>query len=215
MSLILGLASVFLASLAIAFSGAVMPGPVFTAVVSESTRRGAVAGPLFVTGHSILELGLVVAIGLGLGPFLSLDPVFVVTALAGGAIMLWMGGSMFLSLPKLEFDLRDDGKRYGRILVSGIVLSLSNPYWTIWWVTIGLGLMQKSMAYGLAGGAAFYLGHISGDYLWYSLVSFGVSRGRKFLNTPRYRVLIGICAALLCFFALSFLWAGFKRAFLG
>lgn len=213
MSAALGLASTFLASLAIAISGAIMPGPVFTAVVGESSRRGASAGPLFMAGHSILELALVAAIGLGLGPLLSKEPVFVVTALAGGAIMLWMGASMFVSLPKLEFDMSDSGKRYGRVLVSAIALSLSNPYWTIWWVTIGLGLLQKSLALGLAGAAAFYLGHISGDFLWYSIVSFSVAKGRRFLNTPRYRVLIGICAGLLCFFALSFLWSGFKAGY--
>jgi threonine/homoserine/homoserine lactone efflux protein len=210
-SALTGLASTFLASLAIAISGAVMPGPVFTAVVGESSRRGASAGPLFMTGHSILELALVAAIGLGLGPLLALDPVFIVTAVAGGAIMLWMGVSMFISLPRLEFDTRDSGKRYGRVLVSAIVLSLSNPYWTIWWVTIGLGLLRKSLAFGLAGAAAFYLGHIAGDFLWYSLVSFSVAKGRRFLNTPRYRLLIGICAGLLCLFALSFLWSGFGK----
>jgi len=213
MSAALGLVSTFFTSLAIAISGAIMPGPVFTAVVGESSRRGASAGPLFMSGHSILELALVVAIGLGLGPLLSLEPVFIVTAVAGGAIMLWMGVSMFVSLPRLEFDVSDSGKRYGRVVLSAIVLSLSNPYWTIWWVTIGLGMMQKALAYGLAGAAAFYLGHIAGDFLWYSLVSFSVSKGRRFLNTSRYRVLIGVCAGLLCFFALSFLWSGFKAGY--
>jgi threonine/homoserine/homoserine lactone efflux protein len=210
MSLALGLASTYFSSLAIAISGAIMPGPVFTAVVGESSRRGASAGPLFMVGHSILELVFVIAVGLGLGPLLSNEPVFIITALVGGGIMLWMGLSMFASLRKLEFDTSCSGRRYGRVLVSAIVLSLSNPYWTIWWVTIGLGLLQKSLAYGTAGAVVFYLGHISGDFLWYSIVSFSVAKGRKFLNTRRYRVLIGACAALLCFFALNFLWSGYN-----
>jgi threonine/homoserine/homoserine lactone efflux protein len=210
MNPILALAGIFLSSLAIAFSGAVMPGPVFTAVVGESGRRGFIAGPLFMTGHSLLELGLVVVLALGLGPFLLLRPVFAATALAGGAIMLLMGIAMFVSLPRLELDLGDKGRRYGRVILSAVALSLSNPYWLIWWVTIGLGLMQKSLAYGLAGGAAFYLGHIAGDFTWYSLVSFAVSRGKRFLDRRRYRVLIGACAGLLCFFAFGFLWSGAK-----
>jgi threonine/homoserine/homoserine lactone efflux protein len=125
-------------------------------------------------------------------------------------IMLAMGISMFVSLPKLELDLRDTGKRYGRVLFSAVVLSLSNPYWTVWWVTIGLGFMQRSLLIGTAGGAAFYLGHIAGDFLWYTFVSFSVSKGRRFLTTARYRVLIGLCAALLCFFALSFIRSGIE-----
>jgi threonine/homoserine/homoserine lactone efflux protein len=208
MALVVQLASIFFSSLAVATSGAVMPGPVFTAVVGESSRRGTSAGPLFMSGHALLELALVVAIVLGLGPFLALRPVFVATALAGGAIMLFMGVSMFVSLPSLELDLSDSGKRYGRVILSAIVLSLSNPYWTVWWVTIGLGFMQKSLVYGVAGGIAFYLGHIAGDFLWYTFVSFSVSRGRRFLTTGRYRVLIGLCASLLCFFAISFIRSG-------
>ncbi len=208
MTFALQLASIFFSSLAVAFSGAVMPGPVFTAVVSESSRRGTSAGPLFMTGHAILELALAVGIALGLGPFLALEPVFVVTALAGGAIMIAMGASMFVSLPKLELDLADKGKRYGRVLLQAAVLSLSNPYWTVWWVTIGLGFMRKSLLLGAAGGAAFYLGHIAGDFLWYTFVSFSVSKGRRFLTARRYRVLIGLCAGLLCFFGIGFIRSG-------
>lgn len=208
MTFALQLASVFFSSMAVAFSGAVMPGPVFTAVVSESSRRGTSAGPLFMSGHALLELALVMAIVLGLGPFLALRSVFIATALAGGAIMLFMGLSMFASLPKLQLDLSDRGKRYGRVILSAVVLSLANPYWTVWWVTIGLGFMQKSLVYGLIGGAAFYLGHIAGDFLWYTALSFSVSKGRRFLTTPRYRVLIGLCAVLLCFFAISFIISG-------
>lgn len=211
MSVILDLASLFFTSTMIAFSGALMPGPVFTAVVSESSRRGAAAGPLIISGHSLLELALVIVIGLGLGPFLALEPVFVTTAIAGGAIMLWMGVSMLLSLPRLSWNPCGDDKRYGRIVLAGIILSLSNPYWTIWWVTIGLGMMQKALVFGIAGAVVFYLGHIFGDFCWYSIVSFGVAKGRAFLNTIRYRVLIGICAGLLCLFALSFIRAGIVK----
>jgi hypothetical protein len=41
------------------------------------------------------------------------------------------------------------------VIFAATVLSLSNPYWTIWWVTIGLGWMQKSLVYGVAGGICF------------------------------------------------------------
>lgn len=205
------LAAILGSSFVLALSGAVMPGPVFTAVVSEASRRGASAGPLFMAGHSLLELALVAAIVLGLGPLLSLPPVFIATALAGGGLMLWMGISMLASLPGLVLDLEARPKDYGKVLITAMVLSLSNPYWTIWWVTIGLGWLQQSLALGLAGVACFYLGHIAGDFAWYSLVSFGVARGRHFLTTRRYKVLIGLCAAVLCLFGASFLWTGFTR----
>ena len=63
-----------------------MPGPLLTVTVSESTQRGAAAGPLMILGHCILELTLVLALLSGLAPFLKRDDVFVVIALVGGCI---------------------------------------------------------------------------------------------------------------------------------
>jgi threonine/homoserine/homoserine lactone efflux protein len=205
---ILAVLGLFASSFVVALSGAVMPGPVFTAVVSESARRGPSAGPLFMGGHAILELALVALIALGLGSFLAARQVFIATSLLGGAIMLVMAISMFVSLPKLRLETADRGKRYARILLSGAALSLSNPYWTVWWISIGLGWITRSLEFGPAGVAAFYLGHIGGDLAWYSFVSFMVSRGRRFLTDGRYRVLIGACAAALALFGAQFIWAG-------
>ncbi len=198
-------------SFAVALSGAVMPGPLFTAVVGESARRGASAGPLFISGHAILELVLVAAVAFGLGPFLGTRPVFIATSLLGGLIMLAMAASMFLSLPKLSLEAAGRDRRYARLVLSGAALSLSNPYWIVWWISIGLGWMTRALKLGPAGLAAFYTGHVSGDLAWYSLVSMTVSRGRRFLTDRRYRLLIGLCAAALAFFGGQFAWAGAAR----
>ncbi len=202
------LIALFAASFGIALSGALMPGPVFSAVVSESSRRGAVAGPLFMLGHSILEASLVALIVLGAGPFLRRPEVFILVSLAGGVIMLAMALGMFRGLPRLSLDLSGEGKHYGRLAWSGAVLSLSNPYWTVWWVTVGLGWIGRGLELGPAGVIAFYLGHIAGDLAWYSFLSLMVAKGRRFLNDKRYRVLIGCCAAALAGFGLWFLWSG-------
>jgi threonine/homoserine/homoserine lactone efflux protein len=42
-------------SFVIALSGAMMPGPLLTVTISESPRRGMLAGPLLVLGHGILD----------------------------------------------------------------------------------------------------------------------------------------------------------------
>jgi threonine/homoserine/homoserine lactone efflux protein len=211
--MLVAILALFGSSFVVALSGAVMPGPVFTAVVSESARRGPSAGPLFMGGHAILELVLVALVAGGLGGVLAAPPVFIATSTAGGAIMLAMAVSMFVSLPKLSLASAISEKRYGRLMVSGAVLSLSNPYWTVWWISIGLGWISRGLAIGPMGVAAFYLGHITGDVAWYAFVSFMVSRGRKFLTDTRYRVLIGLCAAALAFFGAQFLWTGLTRAF--
>ena len=39
-------------------------------------------------------------------------------------------------------------------------MSAANPYWLIWWLTIGRGYDMFSMKYGWLGVALFFIGHI-------------------------------------------------------
>jgi len=75
-----------------------MPGPLMTATITESSQRGFIAGPLLITGHTILELVLVIALLLGLAPFFQQPVVFVATALIGSIILFYMAFGMFRSL---------------------------------------------------------------------------------------------------------------------
>jgi threonine/homoserine/homoserine lactone efflux protein len=205
------LATIFLSSFIIALSGALMPGPLLTVTISESARRGAAAGPLLILGHGLLELALVFALLAGLGPFLEREEVFVAIALAGGGILLWMALSMFRSLPALRLDLSSGQEKSRNLVLAGIVFSLANPYWTIWWATIGLGYIMHSVKYGAAGVLFFYSGHILADLAWYAFVSLGIARGRTFLSNRLYRRLIGGCAIFLLFFSGYFFWSGVER----
>ena len=208
----LALATIFVTSFVVALSGALMPGPLFTVTVSESSRRGPVAGPLLIAGHGILELTLVAALMLGVGPLLKKEPVFVTTALAGSAVLLWMAGGMLRSLPQLSLTVdRTNRSARGNLVLAGILLSLANPYWTVWWVSIGLGYITHSMGLGLSGVAAFFTGHILADLAWYTFVSTAVWKGKRFMSDRAYRGLIGACAVFLIVFAGLFGYAGVQR----
>lgn len=192
--------TIFGGSFVIALSGALMPGPLFTMTIAETARRGFWAGPLLMTGHSLLELALVVAIILGVGPFLKQATVMAVIALLGGVTLVWMGADMIYHAGKLS--LRADAAPQNRVLsghpvIMGALASLANPYWIIWWATIGLGYLVSSMKFGMLGVTIFFLGHISGDYAWYCLVSYAVSRGKRVLRDQSYRWTIRVCGVLL------------------
>lgn len=202
---------IFFSSFMIALSGALMPGPLLTITVSEATRRGVVAGPLMILGHGILELLLVLALLSGLAPFLQRDDVFVAIALAGGGILLWMAISMFRSLPGLSLDFSVGERRRQNLIVTGIVFSLANPYWLIWWASIGLGYIVYSVQFGAPGVISFFAGHILADLAWYGFISFGVAKGRHYFSDRAYRGLIGGCAAFLLLFAGYFLYSGLAR----
>jgi len=195
----LSLLTIFVSAFVVGLSGAMAPGPVLTVTISETLKRGFKAGPLIVLGHAMLEIALLALIGLGLGPFFERPTVVTVFMSAGGLVLLWMGAQMLLTNKRItEEALNATGTEspYGPVL-AGIVLSVSNPFWIIWWVTIGMGFVTQSLQHGLIGLVCFYCGHILSDLAWFSFVSFSVSAGRRLCPPMVYRVLFILCGTVL------------------
>nr|HID58912.1 lysine transporter LysE [Desulfobacterales bacterium] len=207
------LAAIFGGSFVLALSGALMPGPLLTMTVAESARSGFKAGPLLITGHAVLELLLVIAIVQGLGPFLKSPLVMGIIALVGGGMLLWMGVGMARSSGGLPLNGQNAGnptRRTPHPVLMGILASLSNPYWTLWWTTVGLGYLMATMKFGLKGLVVFFIGHIAADYSWYALISFGTSRGKRLLKDRSYRLIIRICGLFLIGFGGWFLFSAIE-----
>lgn len=213
-----GLLVIFVSSMVIAYSGALMPGPMLAVVVAETPRQGARAGPLVVLGHSVLELVLLAALVVGLGPLLEREGAQAALSLVGGAMLAVTGASMAWAVVRdtvyLDWEPDAAGAGRARTVLGGVLSSLANPYWTIWWATIGLGLLTRAYALGLAGVAAFYVGHILGDLTWYSAVSGALAAGRRWISARGYRAMVGAAALFLLAMAAWFTASGL-RAVLG
>ena len=183
-----------------------MPGPVLTITISESTKRGFIAGPLIVLGHAILEISLLVLLVLGFADLINNPALLGIVGIAGGLVLLWISFDMLKGIRQLTLDLSSGKSARGGPVIAGILTSLANPYWIIWWATIGLGYVIISMKLGFIGVAVFFAGHILADLLWYSTVSLLVSRGRKHISDRIYRGVIGTCAVMLIFFGVYFVY---------
>jgi len=200
--------SIFGTSFFIAFSGAMMPGPLLTATISHSAKRGMIAGPLLIFGHGILELILVIALISGLEPYINNDIFFAVVGIFGSFILFWMAYGMFRAIPQLHLNYQiEETQPKNGMIIDGILLSLANPYWSIWWASIGLGYIFHAMRFGINGVIIFFIGHILADLAWYASVSIAVSKGRSILNDRIYRQVIAGCAIFLVGFAGYFLYA--------
>lgn len=90
----------------------------------------------------------------------------------------------------------------------GITASISNPYWLLWWATIGAAYVASAQKIGPAGVAAFFTGHISADFAWLGLVGYAAWRGRKLLTPAFYRNLVTALGVFLMGFALYFIYSG-------
>ena len=193
--------TIFASSFIIALSGAMMPGTLLTVAISESSKRGVLAGPLLILGHGILEVVLLAALFMGMAPLFKEAWFFIFISIAGGSILLWMAAGMFRSLPSLTLSLEPGDEKSGNIILAGILMSAANPYFIIWWATIGLGYILQSSEYGLAGILSFFSGHILADLTWYTIISTAVGKGRSFISDNVYRGIIGCCASFLVLFS--------------
>jgi len=96
-------------------------------------------------------------------------------------------------------------------IAAGALLSLGNPYFFLWWATIGLGLVTQSLnTLGRPGVPIFYAGHLLSDFVWYSFVAGAIAFGKDHLSDPLYKGLIVICALALLFFGFRFLRDGWR-----
>ena len=209
--MITGFIALFFTSFVIALSGALMPGPLLTMTISESSRRGLLTGPLMILGHGILELAVVVALLSGFAPLLLRDDVFVVVSLVGGAVLIWLAVTMLRSVPQLSLAVADEAVKQRNLIAAGIILSAFNPYFILWWASIGIGYIVYAAKFGAIGVVCFFLGHILADLGWYTFISFGVVKGKRFMSDRCYRGLISGCAVLLVIFSGYFFYSGINR----
>lgn len=230
----MGLGMLFVTAFVVGLTGAMAPGPLLTLTVAESARRGFWAAPLLMTGHAILEAALIVALVMGLAAYLVMDQVTGVIALAGGAFLVWMGFTITRDALGRRVNLQvaapaalpPAGAGSGpavraplgapRLVGLGIVTSVANPYWTLWWATIGLGYITLSLERGLLGPTAFFAGHILSDFFWYSLIAAAVVGGRRFFTPAVYRGVLAVCGVFLVGLGGYFVHTGMLRfGFLG
>jgi len=192
-----------------------MPGPLLTVTIAQAAVMGFLAPVLLIAGHSLLELLLVIGLVFGLGKVLRIKPVIGTISVLGGGMLLWMGWSMIPAALNGALDLNTSASAASTVkmgildnpVITGMVVSISNPYWVIWWATVGMTLFgtvaQKA---DRASIGAFYFGHISGDILWYLILGAAIVTGRAFISPVVYRAVVVVCGAFLIFLGASFLY---------
>ncbi|MFC1893015.1 LysE family transporter [Chloroflexota bacterium] len=192
---------IFTTAFIIALSGALMPGPLLAITISESAKRGFWAGPLLIIGHGLLEMAIVIALVFGLGDILEHRMVIPVIGLAGGAILVTMGVATLIrggrKATVAPLNQPKGAVRSSTSIMAGILGSVSNPYWFIWWITLGTTYLLWALNLGLTGVITFFSGHILADLGWYSLVALVTASGRKILKDTVYRGLLIACGLLL------------------
>jgi threonine/homoserine/homoserine lactone efflux protein len=199
MALLLFLVSVFI----ISFTGAMQPGPVTATAISLGARNRH-AGALLAVGHGIVEFPLMILIIVGLGKFFQWDATKISIGLAGGSILLIMGIQIFRSSARTG-DVEAAPKKATPV-VAGIVLTLSNPYFLIWWATVGLALALEAVDFGIWAFALFAVVHWFVDLIWVEALSLASFHGTTLLGPRLEHAVLRVCGAALLGFGAFFIY---------
>ncbi len=194
----------FIIGLGTGLSGAMIPGPLFLFTVSESVKKDAAVGLRIAIGHILIEAIFVAFIFLGFKNALTSEVFMRSVSGFGGVALIGMGLILLRGVRSMSLTTRDGVKfDYGSI-AGGAFFSIVSPGFLIWWSTIGVSVILKSLIFGLAGLAMVAIGHWTADISWHWFVSYFVHREKNFLEDGVYRGILRLLAVGLIVMGIYF-----------
>ena len=179
------------------------PGPVTAAAIAMGARNR-FAGALMAVGHGIIEFPLMVLIVLGIAKILKSSKTKIVIGLAGGVFLLVMAIQMLTTLGAAS-DPQAEAADSTPVL-AGLVLSAGNPYFLLWWATVGLRLATDAIQLGILAFGLFAIVHWLCDLIWLEVLSWASFKGTGLLGPRGQQVVLLICSAALLAFGLFFIY---------
>ena len=188
----------------ISASGVMSPGPLFAANITYGLKEGAKSGIKIAIGHSIVELPLIILLGIGVFS-LEIFPEFRTAISIFGAITLFgFAGMQIRTILKKNNNITIKPKQ-GPI-ITGILFSALNPFFIIWWLTIGFKLISDAMlVWAFAGILIVFVLHIWMDFAWLGIVAFLASKSVKIISNKNYKIIISGLSLILIYFGITFL----------
>jgi threonine/homoserine/homoserine lactone efflux protein len=185
----------------IGLTGALAPGPTLVATINSSLKSGWTAGPKVAIGHALVEMLIFLLIVLGLSAAAKQYSHFI--AIVGGVALIAFGLLTVKESRKarLVSPVGDAQNPY----LAGVITSVANPYFWIWWLSIGSAMVIDGLRDGLILAGLFMVGHWGADFGWYTLVSTSLDKGRKILSEANYKRILAICGGFLILFGLYYL----------
>ena len=197
----------------ISLSGVMAPGAMTAATIAQGTRNRW-AGVLISVGHGIVEIPLIFALMLGLHFFFEMDAVKIGIGIAGGIFLVWMGSGMLRQIQNTQ--AKQNGNINSNATVTGIILSVTNPYFLLWWATVGLNLALGAKELGIFALVVFAIVHWMCDLVWLSILSFGAfytNKGAGLFSRHFEKGILIFCGIALLVFGFKFMVDALKLWF--
>jgi threonine/homoserine/homoserine lactone efflux protein len=184
-------------------SGVFSPGPLFFVNLFYGSKYGSIMGLKIAIGHTFVEFPLLVLLFYGVSKFslisLSDSDIFKIIGIVGGIFMI--------KNKSLETNNRDSRYVIKNAILVGMIFTGLNPFFLVWWSTIGLKLVSDSVNnFGYLNGIVLlFFSHIWMDYFWLWITSFMSSKGRSIVKEKVYRFLLLFFSTVIGIFGLNLL----------
>jgi threonine/homoserine/homoserine lactone efflux protein len=187
-------------------SGALAPGPLFFQTISQGTKTGARSGLIFSISHTIVEFSLIMLLAFGL--LAVKNEVFIrdIIGILGGIVLIAFGLYQILGLFRKNNLIKKEVISSHRLFIIGILFTGLNPYFILWWLTVGSNLILLALEFAALTGVVFmFICHVWMDYVWLTGVAYFAKKGVNALGTRWYRGLICLFGVILIYFGITFL----------
>ncbi len=185
-------------------SGVMAPGPMFTMTLAKS-YKSPWAGAQVSLGHAVIEVPLILLIYFGVAQFFQDIVVQLVLSVLGGGMIIWMGIGLFRARKEVARGGKDTSYS---AFVAGILMSGLNPFFLVWWVTVGSLLLMTFLEFSPQGLILFIVVHWLCDLIWMSLVSFTVYKTHSFLDRRLQEWIFIVLSVALLYFGGQFIVKG-------
>jgi len=192
-------------------SGALAPGPLLFATLIHGSESGAKTGLVFSISHTVIEFSLIMFFTFGLFAISDNSAITNSIAFLGGLVLIIFGS---IQLKKMIIYRRNQHtiseKKGAHLFLLGLAFTGLNPYFLVWWFTVGAHLIIVALEFASFLGVVFmYLCHVWMDYVWLISLAHFSKKGKNIIGMKWYRYLIGIFGGFLIFFGIRFIIGAF------
>ena len=189
-------------------SGALAPGPLFFGTIMHGTKEGARSGFSCAIGHTVVEFPLVLGLALGLLAAANQPLIKTVIGVVGGIGLIGFGVMqtyVTIKSKAISGETTKSRKLPTSSLLLGLALTGLNPYFILWWLTIGSTLIIQALAFAaIVGVLLMYVAHVWMDYAFLTALAHFAKKGKSIVGSRYYKLALIAFGIILIYYGASF-----------
>ncbi|MEM1600529.1 MAG: LysE family transporter, partial [Sulfolobales archaeon] len=180
---------------AISATGALSPGPLSVMTLALGVRGGWRSGFQVALGHTIFELPYVTFLTFLYGSVVKFLELEIIKYLLTVIVVIFNSFFAYLLISDavkvgvtrniaLNSGIAGKFSKMRHPILVGLILTGFNPFFLIWWATVGMPLIEGVLRYNvLQSLPTMYLSHVWLDFIWLTLLAYTSSKGARYLST--------------------------------